>query len=167
MLETFLSQFSTLNHLESFQFGIILSETQKTGNLLGEYILSHSVRINSKKDYTAIHPFLTPLFVKSIFGYPYDYWQQTVHTHPDFEDCQACDRIKYDKLYLCSKLWLDKGFKVPVKGADDTLEAQLENTKQLVGMSEKDFKTLTRLTQRTLYLSGLFGKTIPDKANFN
>lgn len=168
MLEPFISEFSTLSHLDTFHFGTVLSDGGKIGNILGEFILAHSADLNPSGNYTTIHPFLTPLFVHSIFGYPFQHWGEIIETHPEYKAAsQPCKDIKYDKLYICSRIWLQEGFKIPDEGVNDNIETQLYNAETLLSMPVDSYKLLQKRTHSILYLSGLFGTNICLEANFH
>jgi len=154
-----------LQYIKNFSFDTILSEDKKTGNLLGEYMMSYD------KDYiecpSELDPILTPVLLKSVFDYPVQYWLNLVIEHPDYEYTAICEGIKQDKLYMCANLWLSLGFELPLPGSNDTLETQLYNTNKLVNMGTVERRRLLILTQRALILSGMFGKNLPTENIFN
>ena len=169
MLSSFLSNFSKFNNIEVFEYGTILSPDKKTGNLLGEFILESRMIVSNARHLSVIPATIArPILVKSVFSYPFYFWEEIIVSHPDFDgESQICDHLKCEKLIACSRLWMEQGFKVPVEGANDTISTQLFNARRLLEMDLVDQRELARLTELRLYLSGMFGKTVSLTANFN
>lgn len=163
MLDEFLTGFNSVRHLKKFKFNLVLSEDGKVGNLLGEFILSTGAEY--KDSPAELSPILTPFFVEAIFDYPYDNWEKIIESHPDYDCDHICEHIRQEKLVVCSKLWISRGFIIPAPGANDTLKTQVNNVRILLNMTSNERKRLITLTQRALFLSGMFGKRIPVEIN--
>jgi len=167
MLRPFIQNFTGLEHLKEFKFDKVLTDDKKAGNLFGELILAKDLQW-PLDCYQNIHPCLDGVFVEFLYGYPIDLWERAITMDKAYDDNhKICREIKREKLEICTAYWRQREFIIPKKGVTTSIDTQIENTCRFLSLRRLELKRLSCLTINAILWSGMFGKTIPTKANFN